>query len=190
MRRAGDVCFRFRGAVMGLLAMFAIAFGQPCSAGLLRGFGCLLLGESLRLWGVGYAGEPTRGERLDAPQLVTAGPYAYVRNPLYVGNMLNGLGVATAAFYPHQASCIVLCMLVVIAFYLFLGRHEETFLADLFGTEYDHYRRAVPAWLPRNGGYASPHGRFSWARSMRFERSTLCWLSLIWMVLVAKGWYT
>lgn len=175
---------------MGLLALFAIVQGQPCWEGLLRGFACGLFGESLRLWGVGYAGEPTRGESLDAPQLVTAGPYAYVRNPLYVGNILNGLGVATGAFYPDQATCIVLSMFVVIGFYVFLGRHEETFLAGVFGTQYDDYRRAVPGWLPRSGAYAQPYGRFSWRRSMRFERSTLMWLSLIWMVLVAKGWYT
>lgn len=190
MLRVGDLCFRFRGAVMGSLALFAVMWGEPCWSGLWKGAGCCFLGEALRVWGVGYAGEPTRGERLDAPQLVTAGPYAYVRNPLYVGNMLNGLGVATAAFYPQQAGCIVLSMLFVIVFYTFLGRHEETFLARLFGTQYDDYRRSVPAWLPTGSAYAQPHGRFCWRRSVRFERSSLLWLFLIWMVLVAKGWYT
>ena len=48
------------------------------------------------MWAVGYSGVTTRGDTVTAPALVTAGPYAYVRNPLYVGNFLTAAGFAIA----------------------------------------------------------------------------------------------
>jgi len=64
----------------------------------------LVSGELLRLWGVTYAGSLTRTTTtVKANQLVTSGPFAYVRNPLYIGNILMyvGFGIISFALFPY-----------------------------------------------------------------------------------------
>ena len=53
-----------------------------------------MLGESLRFWGVAYAGGETRTTKIGASNFVTQGPFAYIRNPLYAGNILMYFGVS------------------------------------------------------------------------------------------------
>jgi len=72
--------------VCGKPSAFSIAVGLPLA----------FAGEAIRAWAVGYSGVTTRGDAVTAPGLVTAGPYAYVRNPLYVGNFITALGFAVA----------------------------------------------------------------------------------------------
>ena len=63
---------------------------------MLSGFAVIALGEFSRLWGVAIAGSETRTTGpVGGTYLITRGPFAYVRNPLYVGNMLlySGVGV-------------------------------------------------------------------------------------------------
>jgi protein-S-isoprenylcysteine O-methyltransferase Ste14 len=188
MQRIGDILFSQRGLLVALLALYGLFYARPSGAGLCHGLACALLGEGLRLWAIGYSGEPTRGQVLEAPQLVTAGPYAHVRNPLYVGNLLNSLGVLTAAFYPWDIPRILGLWLGITGLYLFLGSHEEKFLGRLFGAEYEEYRRQVPAWWPNRRGYTRPNGRFCPRRSLRYERTSLVWWCLIWVILGLKGW--
>ena len=188
MQRIGDFFFRQRGLIVALLAVYGLFYARPTAVGLCHGLAWALLGEMLRLWAIGYSGEPTRGQVLDAPQLVTAGPYAYLRNPLYVGNLLNSLGVLMASFFPWDIPRIFGLWLGVVGLYLFLGSHEEKFLCRLFGAEYEEYRRKVPAWWPNRRGYPKPNGHFCPRRSLRFERTSLVWWCLIWLVLGVKGW--
>ncbi|MBX3168130.1 MAG: isoprenylcysteine carboxylmethyltransferase family protein [Candidatus Eremiobacteraeota bacterium] len=189
MQRIGDFLFRQRGLLVALLALYGLFHARPTAVGLCHGLSWALLGEALRLWAIGYSGEPTRGQVLEAPQLVTAGPYAYLRNPLYVGNLLNSLGVLTASFFPWDIPRILVLWLSVVCLYLFLGSHEEKFLGRLFGAEYEDYRRQVPAWWPTRQGYPRPNGQFCPRRSLRFERTSLVWWCLIWLVLGVKGWF-
>ena len=173
---------------MAALAFYALWHAHPCWEGLKLGLTWAVLGEGLRLWAIGYAGEPTRGEKLDAPLLVTAGPYAHVRNPLYVGNLLNSLGVLWAAFYPWACHQALLLWLLAVGLYALLVRHEEKFLTELFGQEYAHYRTEVPTWWPQRRGYSQARGNFCWRKGLYFERTSLLWWVLTWGVLVVKGW--
>jgi protein-S-isoprenylcysteine O-methyltransferase Ste14 len=173
---------------MAVLAVYALWQAEPCWEGLKLGLTWACLGEGLRLWAIGYAGEPTRGEKLEAPVLVTAGPYAHVRNPLYVGNLLNSLGVLWAAFYPWACPRAILLWLLAVALYRILVTHEEKFLLGLFGREYADYCTSVPPWWPRVRGYARAKGNFCWRKGLYFERTTLIWWALTWGLLVVKGW--
>lgn len=90
--------------------------------------------------------------------LATSGPYAYTRNPLYLGSLLMGLGFSIAA-----RSWWVGALLVVMFFFIYIPviRAEETFLRGKF-PEFEEYARRVPRLLPRISAAAAESGSFSW----------------------------
>jgi protein-S-isoprenylcysteine O-methyltransferase Ste14 len=78
-------------------------------------------------------------------QLATTGPYAYTRNPLYLGSMVLAVGFAVAA---RNWWIGVALVVMLLAIYLPVIRSEETFLRDHF-PEFDEYSHRVPRLLPR-----------------------------------------
>ena len=101
-------------------------------------------------------------------ELTTAGPYAFTRNPLYVGSLLIGVGVALAGGHWVWPTIF---LLFYLAAYSRTMAHESTRLTELFGDEYREYAAHVPAFLPR----ATPHrttspggeGGFRWSQYER-----------------------
>ncbi len=77
--------------------------------------------------------------------LATSGPYAYTRNPLYLGSLLMGLGFAVAARSWWVGVALVVMFVVI---YLPVIRDEEAFLRRTF-PEFEEYARRVPRLLPR-----------------------------------------
>ena len=97
LKIASEWIFKWRGGIMALAAAAVLVLARPSEMSFLQGLGVAVLGELWRLYALGYAGEPTRSSTLNAARLWTQGPYALCRNPLYLGNLLNGMGVAWAA---------------------------------------------------------------------------------------------
>lgn len=91
-------------------------------------------------------------------QLTTTGPYAYTRNPLYLGSLIIAFGF-TLASRSWIIATIAAAMLVGI--YVPVIRSEEKFLRARF-PEFDDYSRAVPRLLPRCRALQSSAGAFSW----------------------------
>ena len=120
-------------------------------------------GVWLRAYAAGYV-------RKNA-ELTRTGPYAYTRNPLYLGSMMIAFGFAAAA-----ASWVILIVLAVLfaAIYLPTIRGEESYLRKHFGG-FDAYAEKVPRLLPRLSAAAFPGhanasgGRFS-AEQWRHHR--------------------
>ena len=112
-----------------------------------------LAGEALRCWAVGYSGVTTRADRVVAPQLVTAGPYAYVRNPLYVGNFITALGFTlafTGGTSPSRRALFGFVGLgAMLAIYAAIVPLEEAYLRETFGPPFDAYVARVPRILPQ-----------------------------------------
>jgi protein-S-isoprenylcysteine O-methyltransferase Ste14 len=79
--------------------------------------------------------------------LTTSGPYAYTRNPLYLGSLLIGLGFAIAALSWWIAAALVA---MFVGIYLPVIRDEEVFLRNKF-PDFAAYERDVPRMLPRLG---------------------------------------
>ena len=77
--------------------------------------------------------------------LATSGPYAYTRNPLYLGSLLIGIGFAVAARSWWIGGLLVVMFLAI---YLPVICGEERFLREKF-PEFDEYARNVPRMLPR-----------------------------------------
>jgi protein-S-isoprenylcysteine O-methyltransferase Ste14 len=120
-------------------------------------------------------------------ELATSGPYAYTRNPLYIGSLLLAAGFAVAA----RSWWVVLAVAVLFAaIYLPVIRSEEAFLRSHF-PEFDDYALRVPRFLPRlRKAYAAP-GSFSRERYLRHrEYNALLGTAAMIAALAAKLWWT
>lgn len=194
MRALRAFLFKWRGGLVAPVALGFLLLAKPTMASLMAGLLVACLGEGVRLWAIGYTGEPTRSQELDAPSLCTTGPYGLVRNPLYLGNLLNGMAVATASVGGLAPSLAAGLWLGAAIFLLFVYHNiivlEQEYLLEQFGADYEQYCREVPSLIPsglrqRTAG-ALRRGDFSLSRALQFERMTLVWQALIWAILVVK----
>ena len=90
------------------------------------------------------------------PRLVVSGFYRYVRNPIYVGFVIVLLGQALLFGSAGLLEYALIAWCVAAAA---VRWYEEPRLARAFGAEYQEYRRAVPAWLPRLRPWTPTPGR-------------------------------
>jgi len=90
-------------------------------------------------------------------QLATTGPYAYTRNPLYLGSLIMAVGFAIAA---RSLWVALILIAMFVAIYLPVIRAEESYLTQRF-PEFADYARRVPRFVPSLGGLAGKHGSFS-----------------------------
>lgn len=168
--------FQYRSYVpIPFLAVMTI-FAQPTIASFAAGLLLVLAGEYLRLWGVAIAGSETRTtDRVGGTFLVTTGPFAYVRNPLYLGNivMYFGFGVMSMALFPWLP---LIALVFFIWQYSLIIQLEEEHLAKKFGDDYQSYRKSVQRFVPTFRKYKAaftPQPEISWKRGINSERRTL-----------------
>ena len=161
-------------------ALFLI-FARPRPVTLLAGVCISLIGLLLRAWASGHIRKNS--------SLATSGPYAYTRNPLYLGNFLLGLGFTIGSgWWPLG----VLFAVLFLGIYLPVMRVESQTLAQLFGESYQRYSRGVPIFLPRVTPYRSgeSHTEFDRSLYMRYrEYRAALGLLVAWGLLVFKAYY-
>ncbi len=145
-----------------------------------------LAGEALRVWAVGYAGSVTRTRDDRVPVLVHAGPYRFVRNPLYIGNFM----IYTAAGCLFGFAWLTLAFAFYTALqYFLITEYEETLLQETFGMEYREYQERVPRWLPALTRKIESSGHtFHLGKAIKSEKSTLLAMAAIVVLIVAKWW--
>lgn len=164
-----------------------VVFAEPTLVSLIVGFLIVLIGETIRFWGVSIAGSETRTTgTVGGTFLITNGPFAYVRNPLYLGNMLlyAGVGIMSMALFPWLL--LAACVWFFVQYYLIVTQEEE-YLRQRFGEAYEHYRRRVRRFLPRLTPYVSPEPppkRLSIGEGLASETRTLQAIGLVSLVLV------
>lgn len=181
--RIGRFLFKHRGIIPVPFILLLFLFGNPRPWSWAVGVPLILLGEVIRFWGVGHAGGATRARDLRAHVLCTRGPFAHLRNPLYLGNALMALGtVAVGGWWPLMAVQPVF----YIVYYYFIIRFEEPFLAGEFGEQYAPYRNAVRRIIPRLEPYPEKSGRDFSARDAFYnERRTLTGQGVILLGLLS-----
>jgi protein-S-isoprenylcysteine O-methyltransferase Ste14 len=187
--RLGGWLFRHRTSLPlpVALAILTLRIGQtpPSVALTVLGIAITFAGELLRLWGVHHIGaiSRTRSDRLGP--LVASGPFAYMRNPLYVGNIALWVGFAVTARLLWLAPAIILLLGLE---YHAIVRWEERLLESRLGDTYRDYAARVPRWLPTgHGDAASASSAISWRDTVFSERGTLIAIAvgyvLLWITL-------
>jgi protein-S-isoprenylcysteine O-methyltransferase Ste14 len=190
--RLGGWLFERRTWLPLPLAVALLVLPADTKRGLAPFFGAAIiaLGEGIRLWGVHHIGaiSRTRSDRLGP--LISSGPFALVRNPLYLGNVALWVGFALAARILWMAPVIVL----VLGFeYHAIVRWEETLLVSRRGDEYRAYAARVPRWLPNPFGASASSpavtstAAFSWRDTFFSERGTFVAIAAGYLLLWIKA---
>ena len=199
----GRVLFKFRSVtplpVLSLLAWLlwrSRAVPGPGGAQLddlldVAGLTLCIFGQALRFYVTGWAIDGTSGQtdRLEAVVLNTRGPYAWVRNPLYVGNFFLVLGLLCVANDPFVTA-------IGLGFfcwqYFFIIRAEEDFLRGRFAHAFEDYCVKVPRWIPRltpafTGSLRT--GAFDWRRALKKEHNpAAAWITGAVVLLLWESW--
>ena len=187
--RAGGWLFRQRSWLpLPLVAALLLIPPPQRTPNPLPVLGALIVavGEAIRFWAVLHIGaiSRTRSERLGP--LIASGPFAYVRNPLYLGNILLWTGFAVAARLVWLAPIIVLMLALE---YHAIVRWEEQLLTARIGEPYVRYTHDVPRWVPSFTSSAGSPSRavFSWRQAAFSERGTLIAIGAGFLLLWLKA---
>jgi protein-S-isoprenylcysteine O-methyltransferase Ste14 len=119
----------------------------------------LLWGAAIAIFGLlvrGYAAGYLRKHQ----QLATSGPYAFTRNPLYLGSMFLAAGFCVAS---HSWISTVLLAAYLAIFYPMVIRREQAELERHYGSAFLEYSSRVPAFWPRLTPATPSTTRFSWS---------------------------
>lgn len=164
-----------------LCAALFILFARPRPATLAAGAAVSLVGILLRAWASGHI------RKNDA--LAVSGPYAYTRNPLYLGSFILGLGFTIGAGRWWLGALFVALFLGI---YLPVMRVESATLAQLFGERFQEYGAAVPLFVPRVTPYQSGQDRIGFDRRLYIryrEYRAALGLFIAWGLLIFKAYY-
>jgi protein-S-isoprenylcysteine O-methyltransferase Ste14 len=165
----------------GFLVMGAFLWlARPTPVTLAAGVSIALLGLALRAWAAGHLAKNQR--------LATSGPYAHVRNPLYVGTLMVGAGFAVAGGRPLVGGALVLFF---ILWYLPVVEEEERHLAKIL-PGYDEYRRRVPKlWPAISARYSGGEPfRFALYRKNREYQALVAFVATLALLVVKALWMT
>jgi protein-S-isoprenylcysteine O-methyltransferase Ste14 len=162
-----------------------LAVAKPEWPFFLAGCGIVALGEGLRLWACGHLRKNQ--------DVITSGPYAYVRNPLYVGTFLIGFGFCLAASGTRMPGLVLLLVglpLFTGIFFLYYlpykCRVETARLERRFHEAAKHYNETVPSFIPRLTPYPNA-GKQKWQFGLIFENSEFGTLSAVILGIILLG---
>lgn len=138
MSAAGAFFVRWRVRLGYPLAIVVLWLARPTPRSVLPGALIGTIGLWLRAYAAGY---------LHKQEVLTVtGPYAYTRNPLYLGSAILALGTGVATH--SWISLLILCVYFAL-FYSIVMRREEKELRPRHGAAFEEYARAVPLFIPR-----------------------------------------
>ncbi len=129
-----------------VLAQSSRTARRPAALATGAGLTLFVAGLLLRAWAAAHAGRHTRSARVEAERLVTTGPYAHVRNPIYLGTILLALGTVLSL---GNRLLAMAGGVILVGLYANLIPAEEAYLKEKFPQEYDAYRRKVGRLIPK-----------------------------------------
>jgi protein-S-isoprenylcysteine O-methyltransferase Ste14 len=187
----GAWLFRYRSILPVPLALILVLVRKaeirsdwPIAAGI----AIVALGQILRLWAVRHFGTISRTRTTRYGPLMTAGPYAVVRNPLYVGNWLLWTGFAV---WSRLLWMVPVAWIIFFAQYRAIAAWEASFIRSKYPESYDDYARQVRPWMPRwppRAALAPVTPLHPWREVFFSERGTLLAVVIMAVLLTLKMW--
>ena len=165
---------------LGFLFGFVfLIFARPEIITLCVGGAVAVVGILIRAWASGHIRKNQN--------LAVSGPYAYTRNPLYLGSLILGLGFTIAAGVWWLGAVFIALFLGI---YLPVMRVEAKDLTELFGEDYAEYARRVPLLFPRLTPYKASSEKFDMNLYLRYrEYRAALGLIFAWLVLALRAFF-
>jgi protein-S-isoprenylcysteine O-methyltransferase Ste14 len=185
----GAWLFRYRSFLpVPLALMLLLIRSGEVDGRALMAAGALIVaaGQSLRLWAVRHIGTISRTRTTRYGPLMTGGPYAIVRNPLYVGNWLLWTGFAV---WSRLLWMLPIAWIVFFVQYRAIAKWEAAFIRSKYLTAYDDYAGQVRAWMPRwppRAALLAVTPLHPWREVFFSERGTLLAVALMSLLLTIK----
>lgn len=153
---------------------------------LLMGLAIVVLGMAFRIYSAGYLLGRHIVTEVESDFLCTSGPFAYTRNPLYLGNFVVGIGLCVAL---NEWYAYAIFLIEYICLYSILIPHEERFLQRNFGNAYLEYKSHTGRFLPRRKGFRGganvrPNYRLGAANETRYLIILLIAFLLFYLLFV------
>ena len=167
--------FRNRSYTPLVFLFVAILFAKPTLLTMSIGFFIILIGEIIRFSGVCYIGSESRTtEKVGGTKLVVSGPFAYVRNPLYIGNILlySGIGVMSNVLFPYF---LIAAIIFFVGQYYLIVLDEEEYLRNEFKEDFEDYFKNVNRFFPKCHPYKKNQIKvnYDFKKGISSERRTL-----------------
>ncbi len=160
-----------------LFGIVFLVFARPESISLGIGGAIAVVGILIRAWASGHIRKNQN--------LAVSGPYAYTRNPLYLGSFILGLGFTIASGVWWLGFIFIALFLGI---YLPVMRVEARDLTELFGADYEEYAGKVPLFFPRITAYKTSDAKFDMNLYLRYrEYRAALGLIFAWFVLLVKA---
>ncbi len=148
------------------------------------GIAIIFIGFLIRLWSTKYIGRRTPSMKKKGKTLVNMGPYAIVRNPLYIGNILIATGLSVLSKLIWLTPFVILYFFTL---YHFVVLYEEKKLSERWEDEYLAYFNEVPRWIPRlRDLHRFKANGFKWIQALRSEIPSLIYILFGIFVFVLK----
>lgn len=143
----GERLYQWRDLTAIPIVFILLFIAQPNVGSATIGILVVILGFGLRVYCRGFIlAERSEGDDMEDQSIFhTSGPYALVRNPMYLGNFIMTLGVL---IFSGQAWFSVIAVGAFCFQYYYIVKYEESLLLERHGDAYERYRNAVPAWIP------------------------------------------
>lgn len=170
----------FKTVPIYILLALLVYYAKPQPVSFLFGLSLILPGEGLRLWAAGHLSKNR--------EVTTTGPYAYVKNPLYLGTFLIMIGFCLLA---GQWIILAAGLIVFFIYYVpFKKKREADRLREIFGAEWDEYDRSVPDYIPRFFPYER-RGKhlWEWARVLSNSEHETAAITLIGVAIIGARFF-
>jgi len=170
---------KFRRIPVFIGAFLLVIFAKPKLPGMWIGMVLILLGEGIRIWAAGH---------LQKNEVLTVtGPYAYVKNPLYIGSIFitTGFSIMADNIYLLAAAFFMFCFHYIP----YKKKVEGDRLKNRFGSQYEDYDEKVPEYLPRTKRYSDQKGSWQVKHFIENSEEGILLIVLVGIILVLSRPY-
>lgn len=150
----------------------------------------VLTGIAIRLWCIRHIGGAARvkDKATSKKKLITSGPFAFCRNPIYIANTIMVAGAAVMMRLLWMTPIIFVGLLI---WYHLIVKYEESILAGNYGDEYQQYASRTPRWIPsltarRLNQPSETPALFPWRKLMKYERGGVANIIIVVTLTLVK----